>query len=226
MGNRWGTLSADIGLGVTYGPKYPGADDSDFGPWGILRNASFGQPGKGDLDGFSILPTFGYVGKRKESDDDSLAGMGDISRAYEVGAQVSYGYGPVNGYLRTRKGFGGHHGVTGELGVRYRSEINDRLTLWSSVEMTYGNSRYVDTYFGVSGSQAARSGYDEYRPDSGFTKASAKVSARYSLTDKTALMGEVEYGRLVGDAADSPLVQDKDQSTVRLGIVRNFSFGF
>lgn len=226
LGNRWGTLSADVGLGVSYGPEYPGSDDQDTSPWLILRNASFGEPGKGDLDGFSILPTFGLVGERNEDDADALAGMGDIDRAYELGGQLSYGVGPVNGYLRARQGFGGHHGVTGELGVRYRSEFNDRLTMWSSLEMTYGDSEFVETYFGVTGEQSAASGYDAYSPGGGFTKAAAKLSARYSLNDKTALLGEIEYGRLVGDAADSPLVQDKEQPSVRLGIVRNFSFGF
>lgn len=226
LGNRWGTLSADVGLGVSYGPTYPGADDNKARAWGILRNASFGEPGQGDLGGFSILPTFGLVGERNESDDDSLAGLGDISRAYEVGAQLSYGYGPVNGYLRARQGFGGHHGVTGDLGVRYRSDVSDKLTMWSSLEVSYGDSEFVNTYFGVSADQATTSIYDEYRPGGGFTKATAKVSARYSLGEKTALLGEVEYGRLIGDAADSPLVQDRDQPAVRVGIVRNFSFGF
>ncbi|WP_299912080.1 MipA/OmpV family protein [uncultured Paracoccus sp.] len=226
LGNRWGTLSADVGLGVSYGPKYPGAEDHEASPWLILRNASFGDPGKGNLDGFSVLPVFGLVGERNEDDDAALAGMGDISRAYELGGQLSYGQGPVNGYLRARQGFGGHHGVTGELGVRYRSEVNDKLTMWSSLEMTYGDSEYVETYFGVTPDQSASSGNAAYSPGGGFTKAAAKLSARYSLNDKTALLGEIEYGRLVGDAADSPLVQDKEQPSVRLGIVRNFSFGF
>lgn len=226
LGNRWGTLSADMGIGLSYSAEYPGADDNKVRPWVILRNASFGESVTGGLDGFSILPSFGFVGKRDESDDDALAGMGDISRGYELGGRMGYGYGPVNGYVSARHGFGGHHGVTGELGVRYRSDVSPRLTLWSSVEMTYGDSEYVDTYFGVSPDQAASSGYSSYEPGGGFTMAAAKISARYSLSEKTAILGEVEYGRLIGDAADSPLVQDKDQPSIRLGIVRNFSFGF
>lgn len=226
LGNRWGTLSADMGIGLSYSPEYPGSEDNEARPWLILRNASFGEPGKGDLDGFSILPSFGLEGKREESDSAALAGMGEISRAYELGGRIGYGSGPVDGYFSARQGFGGHHGVTGELGVRYRSDISSKLTMWSSVEMTYGDSEYVDTYFGVSSGQAATSGYSEYDPGGGFTKAAAKISARYSLNEKTAILGEVEYGRLIGDAADSPLVQDRDQAAVKLGIVRNFSFGF
>lgn len=226
FGNRWGTLSADVGLGVSYGPEYPGSDDNEVGPWGILRNASFGEPGKGELDGFSILPSFGFIGDRDADDHDRLEGLDDISRAYELGLQISYGYGPVTGYARARQGFGGHHGVTGEAGVRYRSVVNDRLTVWSSLEMTYGDSEYADTYFGVSAPEAAASGYREFDAGGGFTKAAAKVSARYSINDKTAILGEVEYGRLLGDAEDSPITEDRDQPVVRLGITRNFSFSF
>ncbi|HIC65010.1 MAG TPA: MipA/OmpV family protein, partial [Paracoccus sp.] len=56
--------------------------------------------------------------------------------------------------------------------------------------------------------------------------AAIKFRARYAINDKTAILGEVEYGKLIGDAADSPIVQDDYQPALRLGIVRKFSFGF
>lgn len=226
FGNRWGTLSADVGLGVSYGPKFPGSSDQEANPWGIMRNASFGTPGEGELDGFSVLPSFGYIGKRDPGDDDRLNGLKEISRAYEAGLQFGYGTGPVLSYARVRQGFGGHHGITGEMGVRYQFEVNDKLTLWTTLEATYGDSDYMDRYFGVSASESAASGYREYNPGSGFTKASAKLAARYAVGEKYAIWGEAEYGRLVDDAKNAPFVEDKDQPVFRLGVTRNFSFGF
>ena len=48
----------------------------------------------------------------------------------------------------------------------------------------------------------------------------------YKITEKTSLLGEVKYTRIVGDAADSPIVLDKAQPSIRLGITRTLNFGF
>lgn len=221
-----GNFSFDAGVGVSAAPSYPGSDEMKIGPWVTFRNAGFGERGKAELDGFVLLPSFGYVGERDASDDDALAGLGDIHRAYELGARVNFGYGPLTSYLSARQGFGGHHGITGEVGFRYRTDISDRLTMWSGIEMQYGDSEFGNTYFGVSDAQAASSGYSAYDAGGGFTMASAKFSMRYKLNDITAILGELEYGRLIGDAGDSPLVQDRDQPAIHLGISRNISLRF
>ena len=204
--------SFDLGLGASYAPIYPGADESDASPWIIVRRT----PGA-STQGFRITPSLKLVGDRDPSDSPDLAGTQEIDRAVEVGAKVSYGLGAVSTYGALRKGIGGHDGLVGEVGAKYRTDVNDRLTLWSGLEAGYADSDYTDTYFGLPGS---------YSPGGGLKSVSAKVEARYALGENTALLGEVKFGRLVGDAADSPLVQDRDQTAIRLGIVRSFSFGF
>lgn len=218
-------FSADLGLGVNVGPTYPGSGEADASPWLIWRNTRFGN-GSGDHAGFSISPSFGTVGPREAADDAALTGLDDIDRAYELGVKAGYGAGPVDAYLSLRKGFGGHDGLTGEVGVKYRTDLSDRATLWSGIEVGYGDGDYNATYFGVTPAEAGSSGYAAYAPGGGFNSAAIKFEARYALSDSTALLGEIEYGKLIGDAADSPIVQDRYQPSLRLGIVRNFSFGF
>lgn len=218
-------FSVELGLGVQGKPTYPGAEDAEASPWLIWQNAGFGSTA-GDRQGFSISPSLGLVGPRDDSNDPALAGLNTIDRAYEVGAKVSYGSGPVTAYGSLRRGFDGHEGLTGELGATYRTQLSDRVTLWSGLELGYGNDEYSETYFGVSPSEAISSGYSEYSPGGGFTSAAIKFRARYAINDTTAILGEVEYGKLIGDAADSPIVQDDYQPALRLGIVRKFSFGF
>lgn len=220
------TFSAEMGLGVSYGPDYPGSDDGEAGPWVIWRNAGFGTPGGDQAQGFSISPSFGTEGKRDSSDNDDLAGLDDINRAYELGLRVSYGMGPVTAYGTVRRGFDGHEGLTGELGAKYRTELSDRVTLWSGAQIGYGNDKYNDTYFGVTGDESAASGLDAYAPGGGFNEAAITFEARYKLNETTSLLGEVRYGKLIGDAADSPVVQEEYQPSLRLGVTRRFSFGF
>lgn len=218
-------FSVDLGVGVDVGPDYPGSDDAEAGPWLIWRNAGFGPRGSNLREGFAISPSFGTVGERDASDSDDLAGMKDIDRAYELGLRVSYGAGPVTAFGSVRKGFDGHEGLTGEVGARYRTELSDRVTLWSGLSFGYGDGDYNATYFGVTPEEAV-GGRPAYDIGGGFNKASITFEAQYALTENTSLLGEIEYGKLTGDAADSPVVQDEYQPAIKFGVVRKFSFGF
>lgn len=223
------TVSADLGLGVTYGPAYPGADKDEASPWAILRNGSVtrgdGAGGKGG-DGLSFLPSFNHIGRRDAGDHDALTGMDDIGHAGEVGLRANYDHGPARGYLALRQGFGGHDGLNGQFGAKYRFQASDRLILWTGAEARFGSSDFTETYFGVTPDESAASGYRVHTPDGGVYAASLGLEARYALTPDMALLGEVQYTRLLGDAADSPLVESKGQPSIRLGIVRRFEFRF
>ena len=218
-------FAVDLGVGVDVGPDYPGSDDAKVGPMLIWRNAGFVQPGSDLREGFAISPSFNMVGEREASDNDDLAGMEGIDRAYELGLRVSYGWGPWVTFGTLRQGFDGHEGLTGEIGARYRTELSDRLMLWSGLSLGYGDDDYNRTYFGVTSAEAIP-GRPAYDVGGGFNMATIGFEARYALTDKIAVVGEVEYGKLIGDAGDSPVVQDEYQPSLSVGIVRKFSFQF
>lgn len=218
-------FSVDLGVGVDVGPDYPGSDDGEVGPWLIWRNPGFTQPGSDLRQGFAISPSFNMVGEREASDNDDLEGMEDIDRAYELGLRFSYGMGRLTAFGTVRQGFDGHEGLVGEIGAKYRTDLSDRVTLWSGLSLGYGDGDYNDTYFGVDPAQA-RAHRPAYDIGGGFNKAAISFEARYALTDTVALLGEVEYAKLIGDAENSPLVQDEYQPSLRLGVVRKFSFGF
>lgn len=221
-------LSFDMGLGVLHAPEYQGSDQSKAKPWLIMRNLSVGAAGAAGerAQGFSFGGSFDYRGARKADDFDALKGLDDIDAAVEAGLKLSYTAGPVTGYAAARKGFGGHHGVTGEFGAKYRIDATERVTLWLGAEADYGDASFNGTYFGVSADEAARSGLAAFDPDGGIYAASVGVQARYRLNDDWAVLGEAKYKKLVGDVADSPLVKDKAQPSVRVGLVRRFNFRF
>lgn len=221
------SVDFDVAVGGWVRPTYAGSDEHESGPWLSLRNLRINGADDGDLKyGFSLTPNFDTVGDRDGDDDDRLEGLNDISRAYEAGLKLSYRVGETTMYGTMRKGFGGHHGIVGEAGVKYRINATDKLTLWTSVEAGYGNGRFNETYFGVTDSEAARTDFDAYDLGGGVNSASARVEAHYKITEKTSILGEVKYTRIIGDAADSPIVLDKSQPSVRLGIVRELNFGF
>jgi outer membrane protein len=65
------------------------------------------------------------------------------------------------------------------------------------------------SYFGVDAGQSARSGYAVYEPSDGLRDVRLNASLSYSIDPHWSLIGTLAATRLVGDAADSPIVRDK-----------------
>lgn len=226
----WG-VAADIGLGAEVEPDWLGAKDMSTGPWVIFRNFDVTAPGEtagdeGTADGFRVGPTLNWRGGRKADDSDALAGLDDIDGTVEAGLRFRYTQGPASAYVVVRKGFGGHEGIAGAVGAKLRMTPRERLTLWPGIEAKFGNDQFARTWFGVTADEAQRSGYAEYSPQGGIYAAGVKLEARYALTDSLALVGEAEYARLVGDAADAPFIEEKSQPALRLGVVHRFDLRF
>ena len=81
-------------------------------------------------------------------------------------------------------------------------------------------TQYMKTYFGVTPVESVQSGLGVYNPSGGIKGAGFEVSGRYEFTPQWALVGMAFYERLVGDAADSPIVRlgDDNQITAKLGL--------
>lgn len=226
IGSGSNHLSVDVGLGAAYKPSYQGSDEFEATPWLIMRDLRLLGYGPDENAGFSISPNVNLVGDRDSDDDKRLEGLDEISYGYEVGLKATYNMGQTTAYATMRKGFGGHHGIAGELGASYRFETTDRMTFWAGLEAGYGNDEYNETYFGVTDAEAARTDYSAYTPGGGFNSAAMSLEGRYQLAPNTAITGEVKFSRLLGDAGDSPIVQDRNQPSVKLGIVRTLNFAF
>ena len=161
---------------------------------------------------------------RDEDDYSDLEGLGDVSAAYEFGATVGYRYDFVRGFLTLRQGFGGHHGVVGEVGVDVIAEPLPKLTLSLGPRLGLASSDYLDTYLGVDAEQSAASGLREFDPDGGVSGVGLEVEARYALTPAWSVVANAGYERLVGDAADSPVtdVGSENQFTAGIGVTYRF----
>lgn len=216
-------FSVDAGIGAKYSPEYMGSDNLDPSPWLILRNV---DTDRGKPDGFSLSPSLNLIGKRNTDDSDRLRGMDDIGYAGELGVKLSWRNGDMTSYGAIRKGFGGHHGIVGEIGAKYRIEYNDRLTLWTGAELGMADDAFTGTYFGVTGPESAASGYATHDPDGGAYIARVSIEARYEFMPDTALMGRVTLGHLLGDAGDSPLVETRSQPSISIGVARRLNFRF
>lgn len=227
------SLSYDMGLGAKSAPKYEGSDQDDTKPWVIFRNFDIvlGSQNRGEAgapQGFSFGPSFVLTAARKTGDTalEPLRGLDPIDRGLEAGLRIGYRTGPMRIYGTARKAIGGHHGVTGEVGLSLTARPSEDWTLSSSIEAQYGNRTFMEAYFGISPEEAERSGYAEHEVGGGIKAHALTVEARYKVTPDWSVLGRVQAKRLVGDAGDSPIVRDRNQVWVGLGVVRSFNFRF
>jgi outer membrane protein len=170
-----------------------------------LFNADAGNMGGGNL---RIGPTVSVDFGRQEDDSPDLTGLGGVSTSLELGAFVAYTQGRMRLRARARHDvISGHGGGTVRLDAAYTVFQAAPVALGVNVTSTWATGAYMRSYFGVSPGQSAASGLPVFAPGSGFKDVGVELSANYVFASQWALVSNVGYKRLMGDAADSPLVR-------------------
>jgi len=227
-------------------PAWPGATDSRFGlnvfPLFNIRKA--GTPpeyfGARDSFGFDLVdfgvfkfgPAFKYISQVNPSDYNQLKGLAGVHPALQVGAFAEFW--PVT-WLRLRgelrQGIGGEEGLTGDAFLD--AVIPFGQFRWSAgPRVTYQSSKAVSPYFTITASESASStiaglpALPAYNASGGLYSYGAGTQLEYFINDQWAVHGLVEYERLTGSVADSPLVTQRgspDQWTFGAGATYAFS---
>ncbi|RME66165.1 MAG: MipA/OmpV family protein [Alphaproteobacteria bacterium] len=100
-----------------------------------------------------------------------------------------------------------------------------RIAVLGGIAATWASGNYMRRYFGVSESQAQASGLPAFRAKAGVRDVSARIVGRYRLHAHWTLLGVMRYGRLVGDAHDSPLVRQRGSANQFLsGVGLTYAF--
>jgi outer membrane protein len=220
-----------VGAGAIYEPEYEGSDKLEvspvpfvvftYGEWleidprGITITAL-------EHDGFALAATIGYEGGRDQDDADRLNGLGDIDFAATVGAKASYNWNGFELYASVDQTIDGSESLIGTFGIEYQAPVTERLILGAGVEAIVANDKHMEAYFGVNAAQSARSGLSEYEAEAGLKRVNVSASAIYMLSENWLVRGEAGLGILAGDAADSPIVEEKLQPSASLFVGYKF----
>ena len=227
------SLSFSAGIGGNYQPEYFGSDDYETGVTGGFKfghlkigRLEFGDPDPNAVDlGWRPRGSFRLIGERDSSDHAELAGLNDIDFSVEIGGGVGYTAENFQAFADVRYGVIGHESWVGELGADAIFRPSDDWTVTLGPRVLWGSGDYNSTYFGVTPAEAGLSAFPAYAPGSGIVSAGIEVGAQYELSQNWYLDGTLAWNRYVGDAADSPIVQDDDSYTASLVVMRRFNFG-
>lgn len=220
-----------IGAGAAYKPEYQGSDKYEFSAIPLF-SAQFFDVVTVDSTGvdlkvyqvgsFRLDASIGYDIGRKEDDADELRGMGDVDFGVTVGGKATYEFGPASVFVGVDKTIGGSDGLLVNAGAAVTAPITDSFILGAEASATFADTNYMESYFGVSAAQSARSGHAQYKAEAGFKSVDASLKATWLIDEHWTLIGKQSVGLLVGNAADSPLVKEKFQSNTMLALGYRF----
>ncbi|MBA3032190.1 MAG: MipA/OmpV family protein [Rhodocyclaceae bacterium] len=233
-------LHGSIGLGVGMRPAYEGADErktrltpninlyygDTFFLTGMTAGANLWK--HTTTQGLSIYagPLLALRRGRDADDHDALTGLGDIDRSLDAGGFVRFRKDGWQARADVRKDVtNGDGGTTVNLSAGYGMPVAQNLRLRANLDAAWASAAYMNTFYGIDATQSANSGIAQYTAESGFKHVGASLAADYAISREWGGFATVRATRLIGDAADSPIVAtlgSKNQVAATVGIKYHF----
>lgn len=234
--------SLTVGLGAGVSNRFPGSDQYQpipfpsieyrFADGRALRTNQLGV--EFDISKNRLLD-YGPIIRLNQgrndlqsADDPVVEALGQVSAAVELGGFVSITrpIGPVRrgppallwtARATVTQATAGHDGLVVEASTGF-IKPSRTWTFIGTANASYASGAYQRAFFGVDAAGAAASGLAQFDAGSGLRDIGATGIARYTISPRWSATGIMSYARLVGDAADSPIVTQR-------GTPNQFLFG-
>jgi outer membrane protein len=234
-------LAADsktsLGLGAGLAPDYEGSDDYTFVPM-IYGRYSYGDGAYVQLQGTELKwnflndkvefgPLLQYRMSRNDVESNRVEKMDKVDSAIAAGAFLT---GRVDNFSATVK-FAtdvsdDDTGYTVTLGGDYQAKVSEKLKMTFGLSTTYASDDYMETYFQIDNGNRGNTTLKNYKSNDGEWKdVGVHLVANYSFNSNWSVVGNLGYKHLLGDAKDSPIVDDAgSESQMFLGATAVYTF--
>jgi outer membrane protein len=167
---------------------------------------------------------------RHQGPNPALNGLGNVGATLQLGGYLDYW---ANPWLRMRveglQGFGAATGVTANFAMDAVLPVTPALTLSGGPRARVDTPAAENPYFSVTPAQSAASGLPTYSASGGWQAVGAGTQVKYRFNTTWATYSFVEYDKLVGSTAASPIVSgpggNANQWTFGLGLTYSFAMG-
>lgn len=220
-----------LGAAVAVRPEYDGASRFSVSlkpvwavKFGRIRIASggggallgFGRGGAGpgasteliERDKWRLGLSLRVDSGRDSGDAETTRGLPDVKRTLRARIYAIYSLAPDwnLGAALSQDALGRGGGMTASLDLGWRFHRTASTEWTAGMGLAGGNAQNLRAYFGVPAS-AATPERPTYQPGAGLRDAYLSVGARHALDKHWFVFGSAAMSRLLGPAADSPLVQ-------------------
>jgi MipA family protein len=216
-----------LGGGLAAASRYAGSKQMQLAPVIVIdyqmANGLYASSMRGlgygtALGGLSLDAALGVRGERLEKNDSSvvgsrgsteLRGMGDVKASATANLRAGYGIVPglvlgASASLPLSHKKNGKTAGVGITGVLHEDET-DKVAL--SLSANFADAKYMQTYHGVTTSQASRTGLKQFTPKAGMYEALLNFAWEHRVDRNWTLTGMPGSSTLVREAARSPLTK-------------------
>ncbi len=173
-------------------------------------------------------PVGSLIFPRRQSASPSLNGLGDVGFTLQAGGFVDYW---AAKWLRMRveglQGFGAASGVTANFSMDAVVPLSPALTVSGGPRARVDTAAAESPYFSINQAQSIASGLPAYNATGGWQAVGAGTQVKYRFDTTWATYSFVEYDKLVGSTAASPIVSgpggSANQWTFGLGLTYSFA---
>jgi outer membrane protein len=223
VGDFWTEISGDfrvkVGVGSSVAPRFEGSDDYKVRvmPKFSIRYRNLVSINNTRARVFVIHNekfVTGIQGRyrfgRDEDASVELTGLGNVGDSFEMGGFAEWrpGWGIV-GLEVGHDVAGGHHGMLAAVYAGSQVPLGGGFYLEGGVQATWASGNFMQRNFGITGIQSEASGLPEFQAKAGIKDVAGRVGVRFTKWKHWDFAAYMAYSRLMSDAADSPLVEQR-----------------
>lgn len=233
-----------IGLGAGVAPDYEGSEDYEAVPlWNLKAKDLYHPETYVQVFGPQLRSNFlpdenlrlglagQYVKKRDDVENDAVDRLRSTDDGVMLGALLGYDF-KLSADRVIGIEFEPRWDVQDNIGGLFTGRATYKAPFgggkWfftTTAETTYASGAYMSEFFSINNADSARSGLRTYDADADFKDVAFGATLTYRFTESWNVTGLATYTRLLGDAADSPVVDDEGNENQFFGGLNvNFSF--
>jgi outer membrane protein len=233
------TWDVTLGVAAVMFPKYEGSDGFAYWPLPYIdvkwKDTVFLNTFEGlgwnawKTRNFRVGPIVTYVLPGEKLDGADNTDFGIYGGLF---AEFAFDYWKFDAKL-LQSLMGSSEGQKIELGMGAGLKLERTVSLFTRLSTTWASENEMKTYFGLSDREASDVTKEQkasprvltYAPGAGMKDVALSLNVGWDVSGRWKVIGEGKYARLLGDAADSPLVDrfgSANQFTLWTGVAYKF----
>lgn len=230
-----GDWAVSAGAGVVVSPEYPGSKSVKALPvpwWSVVYRNRFFSRGP-EFAGVYLVNDGAWsaggslqydFGGRDAEDDPRLAGTDDVRGTVRAKLFATRKLSLLSLSASASQDVGGQRqGMLVKVDAPVAIPFFRPWFFSVGPGVAWGDRRYAATFFGVTAAESARSGLPRHDAGAGLVDFHLSLVARRPISERLGASAQVTLARLVGDAADSPIAETRNQATGIFSIAWRFS---
>lgn len=219
-------IRVTLGAGLGVAPDYEGSDSYEPVPlWNLSVGNLYHPKTYVQLFGPRLRSNFipddhwrlgvagQFIRKRDDVHNDRVDDLQSVDASVMLGVVGGYDFlaAPDQDLIlevEARQDVANDNGFLATIRGSYGGRLTESWRMVVFVGSTWANDDYMSSYFGIDAADAAASGLDQFNADEGFKDVNFGGALNYQFLEHWSAAVVGTYARLLGDAEDSPVVDD------------------